>query len=99
MPELPDILAYRKALEDRVVGEVLQAVRLASPFLLRTVEPPLAEAQGRRVLAVRRIGKRIVLALWRLLVKMLFKWPHKNRRCCIPSSPNWISRMKLCLFP
>ena len=63
MPELPDILAYRKALEDRVVGEVLQVVRLASPFLLRTVEPPLAEAQGRRVLAVRRIGKRIVLAL------------------------------------
>ena len=63
MPELPDILAYRKALEDRLVGQPLEAVRLGSPFLLRSVEPPLSEAHGRRVLAVRRIGKRLVLAL------------------------------------
>jgi formamidopyrimidine-DNA glycosylase len=63
VPELPDILAYRRAIEDRVVGQALKCVRLGSPFLLRTVEPPLEDAEGRKVLAVRRIGKRIVLAL------------------------------------
>jgi formamidopyrimidine-DNA glycosylase len=63
VPELPDILAYRRALEDRVAGEVLEAIRLGSPFLLRSVDPPLASAEGRRVRAVDRIGKRLVLAL------------------------------------
>ena len=63
MPELPDILAYRKALEDRLAGQPLEAIRLGSPFLLRSVEPPLSEAKGRRVLAVRRIGKRLLFAL------------------------------------
>ena len=63
MPELPDILAYRKALEDRLAGQPLESVRLGSPFLLRSVEPPLSAAAGRRVLGVSRIGKRIVIAL------------------------------------
>jgi formamidopyrimidine-DNA glycosylase len=63
VPELPDILAYRKAIEDRIVGQTLECVRLGSPFLLRTVEPPLEDAEGRKILAVRRVGKRIVLAL------------------------------------
>jgi formamidopyrimidine-DNA glycosylase len=63
VPELPDILAYRKALEERLNDQPLEAVRLGSPFLLRSVEPPLAEAKGQRVLAVRRTGKRLVLAL------------------------------------
>ena len=63
MPELPDILVYRKALEDRLAGQPLESIRLNSPFLLRSVEPPLSEAKGRRVLGVRRIGKRLVLAL------------------------------------
>jgi formamidopyrimidine-DNA glycosylase len=63
VPELPDILAYRKALEDRVTGQPLESIRLGSPFLLRSVEPPLTEVNGRRVLAARRIGKRLVLAL------------------------------------
>jgi len=63
VPELPDILGYLTALEPRVVGQRLESVRLSSPFLLRSVAPPLREAGGRRVLALRRIGKRIVFAL------------------------------------
>ncbi len=63
MPELPDVTVYVEALEARVRGATLERVRLASPFLLRSVEPPLAAAAGRRVVAVRRLGKRIVLAL------------------------------------
>lgn len=60
MPELPDIVVYVEALERRIVGEVLQGVRLASPFLLRSVEPPVSETSGKQVRGLRRIGKRIV---------------------------------------
>ncbi len=63
MPELPDIVAYIAALEPRVVGQRLEAVRLGSPFLLRSVEPPLGEAVGKKVLGLRRLGKRIVFEL------------------------------------
>jgi formamidopyrimidine-DNA glycosylase len=63
VPELPDVTVYVEALARRVVGEPLERVRLASPFLLRSVEPPLAAAEGRRILGVRRLGKRIVLEL------------------------------------
>ncbi len=63
MPELPDVEAYVEALRARVVGRPLEAVRLSSPFLLRTVDPPLAELVGRRVASVTRLGKRIVLGL------------------------------------
>jgi len=63
MPELPDIAAYITALEPRVVGQRLQRVRLASPFLLRTVEPPLGSVEGHKVERLRRIGKRIVIGL------------------------------------
>jgi formamidopyrimidine-DNA glycosylase len=63
MPELPDILAYLAALAPRVVGKRLSGVRLASPFLLRSITPPLTEANGRTVVGLRRIGKRIVLEL------------------------------------
>jgi formamidopyrimidine-DNA glycosylase len=59
MPELPDIAAYIHALERRVVGQPLLGVRLASAFLLRTVEPPLASVEGRVVHELRRVGKRI----------------------------------------
>ncbi len=62
MPELPNILVYLQALEPRIVGRVLDRVRLANPFLLRSVEPPLDAVTGRPVLALRRAGKRIVLA-------------------------------------
>ncbi|MEP6679099.1 MAG: DNA-formamidopyrimidine glycosylase family protein [Betaproteobacteria bacterium] len=63
MPELPDVLVYCEALEERVRGHVLQRVHLRNPFVLRTAVPPLADAEGRRVDGVRRLGKRIVLAL------------------------------------
>ncbi len=63
MPELPDVTVYVEALRERVLGQPLVAARVASPFVLRTFEPPLRAVQGRRVLEVRRMGKRIVLAL------------------------------------
>jgi formamidopyrimidine-DNA glycosylase len=63
VPELPDIAAYLDALEPRIVGKRLDAVRIKSPFLLRSVNPPLSEAEGRRVEGLRRIGKRIVFEL------------------------------------
>jgi formamidopyrimidine-DNA glycosylase len=63
MPELPDITVYLEALERRIVGHVLLAVRVNSPFLLRTFEPPLSAVAGKRVLKLRRIGKRIAIGL------------------------------------
>ena len=63
MPELPDIEVYAEAIASRVQGAPLRKVRLGSPFLLRSAEVPLSEAEGRRVAGVRRLGKRIVLAL------------------------------------
>ncbi len=63
MPELPDIVAYVAALEPRVVGRRLEALRLASPFLVRSVSPPILEAERKEVLGLRRMGKRIVFEL------------------------------------
>jgi len=63
MPELPDIAVYLEALDSRVSGAALERVRLASPFVLRSVDPPIAEAHGRAVIGLRRVGKRIVIAL------------------------------------
>jgi formamidopyrimidine-DNA glycosylase len=63
MPELPDISAYLVALDARLIGQRLDGVRLTSPFLLRTAEPPLALARGRTVRELRRIGKRIAIGL------------------------------------
>ena len=63
MPELPDITVYIEALESRVVGQTLDRVRIPKPFLLRSVDPPISAAQGKRVVGVRRMGKRIVLEL------------------------------------
>ena len=63
MPELPDIALYRDALAERVVGRTLERIRIANPFLLRTAVPSIAAAEGKAVREVRRIGKRIVLAL------------------------------------
>src|ERR1700744_271955 len=63
MPELPDITAYIHALESRIVGQPLEKVRLASPFLLRTAEPPIADVEGRMVRGLRRIGRRIAMGL------------------------------------
>jgi formamidopyrimidine-DNA glycosylase len=63
MPELPDIVVYLDALQARVVGARIEGVRIASPFVLRTAEPPLAAIPGRTVEGLRRLGKRIVLCL------------------------------------
>jgi formamidopyrimidine-DNA glycosylase len=63
VPELPDLTVYVEALERRIVGASLERIRIASPFVLRTVDPPAAELEGRTVVAVRRLGKRIVVAL------------------------------------
>jgi formamidopyrimidine-DNA glycosylase len=75
MPELPDIAAYITALESRIVGQPIKQVRLASPFLLRTVQPPIASVEGRIVRELRRIGKRIAIGvegdLWLVLHLMI----------------------------
>ena len=63
MPEYPDIIVYLERLRPRIQGQVLERVRLGSPFLLRTVDPPLANAEGKRVQDLRRLGKRVVLCL------------------------------------
>lgn len=75
MPELPDITAYIDALECRIVGQPLERVRLASAFLLRTVQPPLNRVEGKIVRQLRRIGKRIAMGvegdLWLVLHLMI----------------------------
>jgi formamidopyrimidine-DNA glycosylase len=63
MPELPDIAAYLSALEPRIVGRPIEHIRLSSPFLLRTVQPPLTDVEGRIVRELRRIGKRIAIGV------------------------------------
>jgi formamidopyrimidine-DNA glycosylase len=75
MPELPDIAAYISALEPRIVGQPIEHIRLASPFLLRTVQPALTDIEGRNVRELRRIGKRIAIGvegdLWLVLHLMI----------------------------
>ncbi len=75
MPELPDIAAYITALEPRIVGQRIEQVRLASPFLLRTVQPPIADVEGKIVRELRRVGKRIAIGveadLWLVLHLMI----------------------------
>ena len=87
MPELPDIVPYLDALEERVGDQVLQRVRVASPFLLRSVAPPLREAEGRKVQGLRRVGKRVVFALEgdlflvvHLMIAGRFKWREKGAK-------------------
>ncbi len=75
MPELPDIAAYLNALEARIIGQSLRKVRLASPFLLRTVHPSIEEIEGHTVCSLRRIGKRIAIefdnGIWMVLHLMI----------------------------
>jgi len=63
MPELPDIVVYQEALARRVAGAALEKVRVFTPFLLRTVDPPIESVEDRAVEGIERLGKRIVLAL------------------------------------
>jgi len=75
LPELPDIAAYISALESRIVGQPVERVRLTSPFLLRTAQPPVTSVEGRVVRKLRRIGKRIAIGvagdLWLVLHLMI----------------------------
>ncbi len=87
MPELPDIAVYIDALERRILGQPIERIRLANPFLLRTAVPPIASAEGKRVVALRRIGKRIVLALegglflvLHLMVAGRLRWLARNAK-------------------
>jgi formamidopyrimidine-DNA glycosylase len=81
MPELPDVEVYIEAIERRIVGERLEAIRLGNPFVLRSVDPRPAELAGREVVGVRRLGKRIVIELEgehfivvHLMVAGRFRW-------------------------
>jgi len=87
MPELPDIAAYLTALEARIVGQPIQQIRLASPFLLRTAHPPLASVENRVVQELRRIGKRIAIGvegdLWlvfHLMIAGRLHWKAKGAK-------------------
>ena len=81
MPELPDVVVYLEALEPRVVGQPLDRLRIGNPFVIRTIEPPPSEVTGRRVLGLRRMGKRIVFAfeadlfmVVHLMIAGRFRW-------------------------
>jgi formamidopyrimidine-DNA glycosylase len=81
MPELPDVTVYVEALRERLIGQSLTRLRIASPFLLRTVEPAPSQLEGKKVKDVRRIGKRIVIAFQdhffiviHLMIAGRFKW-------------------------
>jgi len=84
MPELPDIVVYLEALERRIVGQTLEQVRIASPFLLRTATPPLQSVEGKTVVQLRRMGKRICIGvqgdLWLVLHLMIAGRLHWKQR-------------------
>jgi formamidopyrimidine-DNA glycosylase len=63
VPELPDIVVYLEAIEKRILAQTLEHVRIASPFLLRTVAPPISSVEGKAVVQLRRMGKRICIGL------------------------------------
>ena len=101
MPELPDVELYLHALRSRIVGQTLERVRIVSPFLLRSVTPDIGMLEGRRVLALRRLGKRIVWELdadlfvvIHLMIAGRFRWkeslgpdPRTNRGELLGSDP------------
>src|SRR5919108_4342267 len=81
MPELPDIALYLHALRPRIVGRRVERVRLASPFLLRSIDPPLSAIEGRRIVALHRLGKRIAIEaegelflVFHLMIAGRFRW-------------------------
>ena len=81
MPELPDILLYLHALRPRIVGQRVERVRLASPFLLRSIDPPLSAIEGRTIIDLHRLGKRVVMEadgelflVFHLMIAGRFRW-------------------------
>lgn len=95
MPEFPDISVYLEALQTRIVGQLLESVRIVSPFLLRTVTPPLADASGRSVVRLRRLGKRICIGLdsdlWLVLHLMIAGRLHWKPRGAKVSPPRGLA--------
>jgi formamidopyrimidine-DNA glycosylase len=87
MPELPDVTVYIDALEERVLNQPIQKIRIGSPFVLRSFDPPISNAEGKRVLALRRLGKRIVFELQNelflivhLMIAGRFHWKPKGAK-------------------
>ena len=87
MPELPDVTVYVESIASRVAGQPIEAIRIASPFVVRTFEPALSAASGKRVLELRRLGKRIVLVLEgglflviHLMIAGRFKWLERGAK-------------------
>jgi formamidopyrimidine-DNA glycosylase len=87
MPELPDVTVYIDALEERVLNQPIQKIRIGSPFVLRSFDPPISTAEGKKVLALRRLGKRIVLKLENdlflivhLMIAARFHWKPKGAK-------------------
>jgi formamidopyrimidine-DNA glycosylase len=95
MPELPDIVVYIEALEKRILGQKLEGVRIVSPFLLRTATPPLSNAAGKKVLRLRRLGKRICIGLeeelWLVLHLMIASRLHWRARGAKISPPRGLA--------
>jgi formamidopyrimidine-DNA glycosylase len=87
MPELPDVTVYIEALSERVLNQPIQKIRIGSPFVLRSFDPPISAAEGKKVLALRRLGKRIVFELEddlflivHLMIAGRFHWKPKGAK-------------------
>jgi formamidopyrimidine-DNA glycosylase len=87
MPELPDVVAYIEALNERVLNQPIQKVRIGSPFILRSFDPPISKVEGKKVMALRRVGKRIVFELEdelylivHLMIAGRFHWKPKGAK-------------------
>src|SRR5712691_2730482 len=87
MPELPDVLLYIECLKPRVAGQPLESVRLASPFVLRSVSPPISAINGKNIRGLRRLGKQIILEfedelflIIHLMIAGRFQWKEKGAR-------------------
>lgn len=95
MPELPDLVVYIEALEKRILAQTLEAVRVVSPFLLRTAIPPLSNTAGKKVLRLRRLGKRICIGieddLWLVLHLMIAGRLHWRARGVKVSPPRGLA--------
>jgi formamidopyrimidine-DNA glycosylase len=91
MPELPDIVVYIEALEQRILNQTLERVLIASPFLLRSAQPPISSVEGRQVLELRRLGKRICIRLendlwlvFHLMIAGRLHWKEQSRIKTVP---------------
>jgi formamidopyrimidine-DNA glycosylase len=87
MPELPDVTVYIEALNERVLNQPIQKIRISSPFVVRSFDPPIRDAEGKKVLALRRLGKRIVFELdddlfliVHLMIAGRFHWKPKGAK-------------------